>query len=249
MSEHVNLNPNEFSEGGGLIDDFDGIISDIRFIMTDYGGGIQDAIPAAKVVFNIDGEETEPALFSVGGKGDFAPDETGMGLIKLKEKSTLTKTAKFSMLLASLVEAGFPVNKMDGENISYLNGLEGHFLRKAVTYSGIKVKEGKDSTVLLCTKVIKLPWDQKAKGKGKSTGKVAVASEEIAETVAGLIQGIIIENEGEIAKKNAVSALFKEAAIKKMNAADKKVALKLAGDDTFLSGREEWSYENGVLKM
>jgi len=69
----------------------------------------------------------------------------------------------------------------------------------------------------------------------------------LAETVAGIIQGVIIESEGEVAKKNLLSALFKSDEVNALD--DKKAALKLASDDTYLKGREEWSYDAGVLKM
>lgn len=246
MAEKVNLRPDAFAEGGGLIDDFDGSITDIRFIMTDYGETLPNKIPAARVVFDIDGEEADE-LYTVGGKDDFAPDESGMGLIKLKGKSTLTKTAKFPMLLASLVDAGFPLNKMDGEGIGYLVGFNGHFLRKIVEYKNLKKKDDdRESTVLLCTKINTLPWDAKTTTK-KGKGKAKAADPALVETMAGIIQGIVIENDGSVAKKNLISALFNSDEVKALP--DKRVALKLASDDTYLKGREEWTFEDGVLKM
>ncbi len=249
MTEKVNLRPDSFAEGGGLVDDFDGVIADIRFIMTDYEGAVSEAVPVACVKFDIEGEEASQN-FSVGGKNDFAPDETGMGLTVLKGKSTLTKRSKFGMLLESLVVAGFPVSKMDSDDISYLNGLDAHFLRKAVEYKGVKVKEGKDSTVLLCTKINKLPWDsdKKSTKKGGAGKKAAVADGELAGTVAGIIQGVLIDGDNEMAKKDVLSALFKNDDVKALGD-DKKAALKLAADDTFLKGRDEWSFEDGILKM
>ncbi len=239
----VSLRPDGFAEGGGLIDDFDGIISDIRFVMTDYDGAMSTPVPVARVVFNVDGEETEPTLYSVGGKDDFAPDESGMGLIKLKSKNTLTKKAKFPMLLASFIDVGFPLNKMDGDSIGYLVGLDGHFLRKAVEFKGIKRKDERESTVLLCTKINQLPWESK-KGRGK--GKKAASDDDSLSTpVASCIGTIIIGNGGDISKKDMLSILFKDDSLP----SNKRAALKLASDDTFLNGRDEWSYENGVLKM
>lgn len=246
MSEKVNLRPDSFAEGGGLIDDFDGTISDVRFIMTDYDGAIRDAVPVAKVSFDVEGEESFQ-LYSVGGSNDFAPDETGMGLTVLKGKSALTKKSKFGMLLDSLVAVGFPLNKMDTESIAYLVGFDGHFLRKPVEYAGLKKKDDRDSTVLLCTKVNQLPWENTGKGKKSGKAKAKPVDEELADTMAGIIQGIIIEKDGEVSKKDALSALFKNDDVKALD--DKKAALKLASDDTFLKGRDEWTFEDGLLKM
>ncbi len=242
---NVSLRPDQASEGGGLIDDFDGVISDMRFIMTDYQGSMVEAIPTCEVKFDIDGEEASQ-MYSVGGTGDFAPDETGHGLNKLKSKSTLTKTCKFIMLVDSIVEAGFPLNKLDASDVSPLIGLDGHWLRKVVVYKGLKKKGDRDDTALLCTKINKLPWENTGKStKGKSKGKQV--DEGFALSVASIIQGVLIEHDGEIAKKNLISALFKNDDMKALD--DKKEALKLASDDTFLKLRDEWKYEDGVLKM
>lgn len=248
MSEKVNLRPDSFAEGVGLIDDFDGVISDVRFIMTDYDGAVRDAVPVAKVSFDVDGEESFQ-LFSVGGSNDFAPDETGMGLIVLKTKSTLTKKSKFGMLLDSLVAAGFPLNKMDTESIAYLVGLDGHFLRKPVDYKGLKKRDDRDSTVLLCTKINQVPWENTGKGKKGGKAKAKPVDEGLADTMAGIIQGVLIDADVDagVAKKDVLSALFKNDDVKALD--DKKAALKLAADDTFLKGRDEWTFEDGLLKM
>jgi len=239
---NVDIRPDLAAEGGGLIDDFDGKIADMRFIMTDYDGMMPEPACVNKLVFDIDGEESYQ-LYSVGGKDDFAPDETGHGLNKLKSKAALTKTCKFMMLMNSFVEAGFPLNKMDAKDISPLIGLEGHFLRKAVEFKGLKKKDDRESTVLLCTKINKLPWEAtKGKAKGKAAAKELDAG--VEEALAGIIQGIIIEKDGQIAKKDLVSALFKAEL-----PGDKKSTLRLATSDDYLKGREEWTYEDGILKM
>jgi len=247
MAEYVNIRPDSFAEGGGLVDDFDGTISDARFVMTDYNGQSADMVPVARVVFDIDGEEVDPILYSVGGTGDFTPDETGMRLVKLKTKSTLTKSSKFGMFMASLIEVGFPLNRMDSENVSYLVGLRGHFLRKAVEYKGLKKKNERDSTVLLCSKIITLPGEGAAKGAAKSGKAKASADPELATAVTEIVQGIILEAGGEIAKKNLISALFKDDDLNALS--DKKAALKLASDDGFLKGCKEWTYEDGILRI
>jgi len=251
MAEKVNLRPDGFAEGGGLIDDFDGTISDIRFIMTNYDGAITDAIPAARVLFEVDGEETDATLYSVGGKNDFTPDDSGMGLTPLKSKSTLTKTAKFSMLLDSLVECGFPLNRMDEDSVAYLVGTYGHFLRKAVEYKGLKKKEGdRENTVLVCTKLIKLPWETKGgkstKGKGGKK-KQAAPDDGFADSVAGIIKGILIGGGGDMPKKDMMALAFTDEDIANMD--DKRAALKLASNDIFLKERAEWTYEDGVLTV
>jgi len=243
--QKVSLRPDSFSEGGGLLDDFDGVIGDIRFIMSDYDGAVTTPVPVARIVYEVDDEEVGTDLLSVGGKDDFVPNDAGTGLVALKSKSTLTKKSKFGMYMEALVKAGFPLNKMDDDDIGYLNGLYGHFLRKVVEYKGLSKKSDRDNTVMVCTKIIKLPWESDGK-KEKSKGKAKVDAG-LGDTLAGIIQGVIIELDGEVTKKALLSALFKSDDVKALG--DKKEALKLASDDTYLGGREEWAFSDGVLKM
>uniref|UniRef100_A0A6M3JT52 Uncharacterized protein n=1 Tax=viral metagenome TaxID=1070528 RepID=A0A6M3JT52_9ZZZZ len=243
----VDIRPDLAGEGGGLVDDFDGTIADLRFVMTDYDGNVPDPVPVGRIAFDIDGEESVQ-LYSVGGNADFAPDETGRGLKKLKSKAALTKTCKYIMFVDSLVQSGFPLNRLDPKDCSSVIGTVGHFLRKAVEFKGLKrKKDDRDSTVLLCTKIISLPGEDGGKGKAKGKSKSAAPDDTLADAVAGIIQGVIIENDGEVAKKNLLSALFKSEDVKALD--DKKGALKLASDDTFLKSRDEWTYEEGMLKM
>lgn len=252
----VDIRPDHASEGGGLIDDFDGTISDMRFVMTDYDGAMAEPVPVCRVTFDVDGEESVQ-LYSVGGQGDFAPDDTGRGLRKLKSKSSLTKTCKYIMFADSLVQAGFPVNRLDGNDCSSIIGTSGHFLRKAVEYKGLKrKKDDRDNTVLLCTKVITLPGEAAAKGKGKGKGvanPTPASNDALAEAVAGIIVGILkmrLEDEGvvEMAKKDLITALFKNAELNALGG-DKKAALKLAADDVWLGSRDEWKLDSGILSL
>lgn len=241
---NVDIRPDLCSEGGGLIDDFDAVISDVRFGLSPDGYVSGQPVTLCLVRFDVDGEE-HTVLFTIGGEGDFVADDTGRGLNKLKSKATLTKTCKFIMFVNSLVESGFPLNRLDPQDVSPIIGTYGHFLRKAVEYKGLKKKsDERENTVLLCTKILQLPWDatpKQRKGKGKAVDA------NLADTVAGIIQGIVLVNDGEIAKKDLLSALFANEDINAMD--DKKGALKVASSDSFLKEREEWSYEGGVLKM
>jgi len=242
---NVDIRPDLAAEGGGLVDDFDGVVTDIRFVPDDYNGTLPEPITLCHVVFDVDGEESVQN-YSIGGDKDFAPDETGRGLTKLRTKAALTKTCKLMLFMNSLVEAGFPLNKMDARDVSPIIGVSGHFLRKAAEYKGLKSTGDREKTVLLCTKINKLPWEQ-AKGKAKGKGKAAAVDEGLADSMAGIIQSVLIEGDGEMAKKNLLSALFKNDDVKALD--DKKAALKLASDDAWLKERDEWTFEDGVLKL
>jgi len=244
----VSIKPSSFTDGGGLIDDVDATLTDIRYVMYDYDGKADEPVPVAKTVWDVDGEE-QTVMYSVGGSGDFQPNDTGLALESLRSRSNLTKTSKYAMFIMSLIAAGFPEPSMDDNDISCLNGTKVHLLRKAVEYKGISKKEGKDSNVLLVSKLISMPGEgvsaAKGKGKGKAKGKAAAAPDGLEDLVVGEIQTLLINADGTLTKKDMLTALLKADAIKPAKAA----ALKMANDDGWLSGRGEWSVADNTLTM
>ncbi|MDD4984377.1 MAG: hypothetical protein PHQ43_01110 [Dehalococcoidales bacterium] len=253
MGNFVNLRPDSYTESGGLLDDVDVTINDIRFAMSDYDGKAPKEVPIALVEFESDGEITEQKL-SVGGNDDFVPDDTGMKLIPVRTKATLTKTAKFPRFMASLVEAGFPLNKIDAENVSCIKGVNVHVVRKPIEYKGIKRgPEDREQTVIVVTKINKLPWENDAatgKGKKGSGGKAGVALDEAqAETLSGMVVGAIVDGGGSLAKKDLLKALTTNADFKALDSKERTMLLKAANDDGWLSGQEAWALEGGVLTL
>jgi len=107
--------------------------------------------------------------------------------------------------------------------------------------------------VLLCTKIIKLPWDNAPAAKGKAAAAKGKAKAEVdnglADSLASIIQVVLLEAGGSIAKKNLMTKLFSNDAIKGMDQKSKQAALKMAVDDAYVSGREEWTVADGVLTI
>jgi len=248
---NVDIRPDLCAEGGGLLDDFDGTITFLAFVQWDYDGKIPAPVTLLRAVIETAEGGEDQELLSIGGWGapvEFIPDDTGFGLNKLGSKGKLTKTCNAVRFLDSFVQAGFPKSRIEPRDVSAVLGTTGHFLRHAIDMSGIQKKDNeREKTVLLCTKVNQLPWDtgkSKVSGKGKASAKV---DEGLADTMTEIIQGVVIDNDGSVSKKELLSVLFKHEAI--LALPDKKAALNLASDDTFLKGRDEWTLEDGVLKM
>ncbi len=252
----VDLRCEALTKAGQFFDDMDGAIKDIRFIMTNYDGKADIPVPVCQVILDVNGEESKQ-YYSCGGEGDFVANETGMGINYLKARLAPTDQTNYGRFMLSIIEAGFPENKQDSGDISYLVGLDAHWLLHTLPNTGYGKKKGKDGkdkpqTVLLCMKINQLPWEA-AKGKGKAKGKAAgkaksePVDDKLAETVAGIILGVLIEKDDPIPRNTLVSILFKNGAIAATG--DKKGALQLATSDTFLKGRSEWTYEDGMLTM
>ena len=245
---NVDLRLSALAEGGNFFDDFDGTIKDARFVTTSFNGKVDPPRTVLQIVFDISGNE-HTEFYSVGGDQDFIPDDTGMGLDYLGSTIEPTKKTKYGLLLISLKGAGFPENKMDSDNISYLVGLDGHWLSSAMKITGTgfkKNKDGKGPTVMLCTKVNKLPWEAgaKATGKGKKKGAAVPADSELAKAVMNAVRTTLPLDSGSIAKKAMLSMLLK---VEWGDGITRKEAINLAKDDTFLGESDCWLFENGEL--
>ena len=111
-------------------------------------------------------------------------------------------------------------------------------------YKGLKRKrDDRDSTVLLCTKIISLPGEGEAKGKAK--GKTKASDNELVDVVVKLVKDIITESGGAISKKDLVSTALKSDKFSTLS--DRNGALKFVASDTWLKGRNEWEYDAGIL--
>lgn len=179
----VSLHPRDFVMGG-LIDDVDVEVTDCRFISTDYDGTLPSATALAlqmtmKVLGDDSGNE-HLQLFSAGNTADFLPDpETdGKTLIKNGTRESLTKTTNLALFLQSMIDCGAELGPMSAGNVAVLEGLKCHVMRKpAPKRDGLNQARTdaqgreREKTILLCTKIIALPWDK----KGRAAGKAAAA--------------------------------------------------------------------------
>jgi hypothetical protein len=245
---NVSLRPADYAEGGGLLDDADVTISDARFIMGDYGGAAQNKSPMCRVMMaDAEGQEHEQFL-SVGSADDFQPDETGKGLDKVGKKAALTKSSNFGMFMDSLVTAGFPANKIEPDDITSIVGTDVHVLRKAIERKGLK--DAKAMTVLLVSKINKLPWEKAGAktGTAKAGAKAeAPANEELDTQVTDIIMTVLAANEGTVTKSKLLGEASKLDEVKA--AANKKDVIKRLTDDSFLKGNANFKYENGTISL
>lgn len=239
--EYVSLNPETFSEGGGLINDVEGEWKEFRFEMKDLKGG-SNLSPYLACNFVADGEEYE-LNWSCGGAAFWEPSGDGKSLKAKGSAKGINKGSNLGIFLASLYNAGFPKDKL-GNDIQVLNGMVAHMIRvPAPERRGLSQPEpGRERTIPTVHKIVKLPWD-KAKAKGKA-GKAQEAVPELEETVAAIIMNALADNLEGVAKKDVIKLV-----VAKAKAEIRGAAMQMANDDTWLKSRTEWAYENGMIKM
>jgi len=267
----LSLRPSTFSQGG-LIDDIDAEIVRARFVIYDYDGKADR--PALCVLLQLkDSEGQEHAqYYSAGDPAYFVPSEdpkneelNGITLVQVGDKTSLNGGTNAALMLNSLVQAGFPEDKLDAGDLRAIEGLNAHFNRvPQPKRSGLPKKPGQegkgDPMVLLITEINSLPGEQKAKpssgGKtSPATSKSQAASTPPSNVSAGgddLVGELTSELIGLFAAEGATSLKKVEIAKKLFSSIDKSnpnrnKMVGMASRDEVLKSLEGFTYNGSVL--
>lgn len=266
----ISLNPENFVEGGGLLDDLDVTFKECIFDMFDYNGKVVPGVPSLKIVMETEDEDEATQYYSVGSADDWIPSDDGSQLMAIGRASNLRMTTNGGIFLKSLIDAGFPADKL-GDDITVLNDLQAHVIRvpapKRAGIQKVERADGKkfDETILIVGEILTLPWEKskpkgapkgKAKGTPKGTPKGKAKSKGKAKEVAVEAEGnditdaatvvilSILDSEGSISKKDLPSKIFQT---EKENP-DRNAIVKICFDDEFL-GSGPWTYEDEKLSI
>lgn len=243
------MDPSTMYEGGGLLNDLDATIEEAEFVMFDFNG--KAPIPSPTARFKLVGEDGEghEQYWSVGK--DFAPSDDGDSLVPTGTATSINKGSNFGILMSSIVEAGYPANRLTA-SIGDMVGMVAHFSRVAAPKRSI-VKapraDGKvyEDTILVVSKIHQLPWEKAAaKGKGTAKGKGAASpvSASIDDELVEAVQGILLEKGGEVTRQQLAAAAFQ--ALK--DNPNRNAMVKRVYEDEFL-GNGPWTYEKGVVSL
>lgn len=224
----VSINPDTFVQGG-LIDDIDAILTSVRFTKFDYEGK-SDAVLALKVNFATPDGEAHEQYYSAGDLKRFQPSDDGLRAVSVGGATCLVVSANASLFLTSIVNAGFPKNKLS-DNVSVFDGTGVHLRRIAqAERKGLVKKEGDDKqkTILVVEKILFQPGEKPTftigtgttlgkgapAGAGKSVGAPAAAAPQAAsgdldEKTTGYVLQVLTDNGGSFNKAVLPNALFK----------------------------------------
>lgn len=185
------FDPSTFVEGG-LIDDINGKITDAKFTMYDYNGKSDGgAVPALGIEIELEDGVKHESYYSAGDAKFWAPSADGKTLTPTSDKTSLSKSSKLGIFLTELINAGFPVTKLQAGDITCLIGLQAHFVRKAdKERKGLTRKDEKAQSTLCVVKVISMPGEQpKAAAKQTAVGAPSGSTGSPAATTAGSTGG------------------------------------------------------------
>ena len=257
----VSLAPSDMVKGG-LLDDVDVEVLHAQVKVWDYdpldlGKGTLgiETLALRLDMKELDGGEESFQMWSIGDVGQFAPYDTeerdGVGIKIIGDRSALVETSNFGCLSASLVENGFPEDKLRAGRVDILDGLQMHVIRQAAPKRrGLEsAKDGRESTILLCQDIIKMPWDRGRKGRGKkAAGKKTAASQaptaepssDISEATMAMLISVLDKKGGTIPTKG-IKAAGLSVIVKDKLAADAEARKQILQ----LAVNEEWLTANG----
>src|SRR3972149_1510368 len=197
----ASLKPSDFVEGGGVISGVDGTFAEARFAMWDYNGQVPVSNPAVRVKMVDEEKEEYLQYWSAGQAKDWVASDDGKSLLSVGSGSGINTGSNAGILLASVINAGFPEDKM-GDDISVLDGLKCHVIRQAAPKRNIQKAPRADGrvfedTVLIVSKIHQLPWERKG-----VAGKVAETSGDgLSEKAVGVVMEVLAAAGGSMPKQ------------------------------------------------
>lgn len=255
-NQGVSLRPSDAQHGTGLLDDVDVTLKQARFVTYDYDGKSPKPVLCLGVTMTDEAGEDHDQYYSAGDLQYFVPSNDGKKAMKAGNKDGLNDNTNAVLFLSSLVNAGFPEDKL-GDDISAIEGTYCHVNRVAQPKRGADM--AKDRTILQVMKIHSLPWEkskahklgQKAavaagKPQGKANGAAAPADDDMAELVAGHVAAILAEAGGSLAKAKVTQKVFQAM---KEDPANRTAAVKLANDSGFLEASDVWSFDGATLTL
>jgi len=191
-SKAVSFNPDDLVQAG-LADDFDGEITEVRYVPWDYDGHLDHHILAARVTIVPDedsGFDEFTQHYSAGDLQFFLPsvdgenpvdleaddedDMAGRFVVPVGRRESLANSSNWAAFVIAAVEAGFPKDQISSDS-GVFEGVKGHFNRvPQQKRSGIQVGDDGDSRrreILVLTEVEEAP--KKKAAKKKATKKTA----------------------------------------------------------------------------
>lgn len=263
----VSLNPAAFVAGGGLLDNADVIIKSARFAPWDYNGAIQTPVLAAAITYqNREDDSVTIQYYSAGDMKNFVPSEDGRQAIPVGKAEGLNESSNFYAFLTSLVNSGFPVDKITND-ISVFDGLECHVDRvpQPKRKGMAAAADNSNKTILIVSKITKYPWDSAAssapaaapKAVGKVTPATPTANQGQGSGAVGAgspveakadetVMGILMAKGGECAKPVLAQEVFKVLA----KDPDRNTIVQMAYKDEYLGAPgKPWAFDGTTVKL
>lgn len=201
-SKVASMNPDSFIQGG-LADDFDGVITKVRFCPWNYNGSIDHHVLAVAVTIRPDDEEEFTQYYSAGDLEQFVPSmdgENGVNLaaenaepadlegiyaLRVGKKEGLASSSNWAQFIGAAVEANFPKDRITPD-VTFFEGTRGHFNRiPQKKRSGLvqtKPEDGKNNRNKEILVLTEFKSFETTNGNGKAPAKAKAAAKTASTT-------------------------------------------------------------------
>lgn len=257
-------------EDSGLLNDVIVTFKDPKFVRTNYGGRSTMYRPAAHIILEEEsGTVYDDQFWSCGSDAEWTPSDCGKFILPTPNttKTVVGKTTNFGILMRSLMENGFPKDKVT-RDIAFLEGLKVHLRQEPIpNRSKIKGKDGKehDPTVLVIVEIKEFPWEAdtgkktrkgKAAGKktkGKAKGKSNTANDVDIDGIAvAFVMGELSENNEGVSKASLPATLLRKqkAGELDIDPPTGNLVIQQIFSPVWMDADERpWVVENGVVQL
>ena len=242
----ISFNPKDATKGGGLADDFDGEITGARIDLFTYPNSGKTSVGLILDITTEDEDELEQ-FYSIGPESAWSPSDDNTSVIGNSGQQSIADNCNANLFFAHLVDADFPAEKLENDDVTILEGLKGHFKHvPQPKRAGLSGGGGdREKTILTVSEIYSTKFDKKGKGKksgkSKSSGKSSSGNgDDYDDDAAALVMEVLSEK-GTAAKKELMQAAFKTI---KGNLKKRKAVVLLVNDDDFLGDdNQPWEYD------
>lgn len=248
----ASLKPSD-AAAGGVIDDCDVEIMECRFVDDFDYGGTRDSVFALRIEFKSEDYADNPVQhFTAGDLERWQPSQDGLRAVPIGSATALNKNCNAVLFLASLVNCGFPEEKIE-QDVDVFEGTQCHVKQiPQPDRPGLKKDPENKGVILVADKIHAYPWDKKSKGKGKAKGRATAKAKEEEVPADGAVEEKAIETVIKLITKAKGSATYDEistAAFRELSKDPlRNPAIQLIAKKSFLENGP-WTYEDGTLSM
>lgn len=170
------------ADQSGFMDGVTATIIEVRASTFDYNGTLAVPVPAIKVTYrpHTEGAKDNVQHYTVGKPEHRAPSEDGRRFMVFGAKKGIPKDSNGLLFLSSLLNAGFPADKI-ADDLSVFDNTVALLRAEALP----KTNEGqKDRQIVLVDKIVTYPWDNTVKATAPKTGTKAAPKAQAASAPA-----------------------------------------------------------------
>lgn len=168
--EFASLLPTD-ADVSAFLDGAEATIVSSRAAMFDYNGTLTQAVPSIAVQFHVAAMEKQPNVqnYTVGKADHRIPSDDGTRFKVFNGKSGLPKDSNGLKFVTSIINAGFPLDKLS-DDLSVFENMKVRLRSEALPKTD---QTSKDKTIILVSEIVKLPWENTEKPAAKGAAKAS----------------------------------------------------------------------------